>query len=83
MCPEDHIVRTTKRIRPMSRRGIHPILMGMDKLKAKSKPVEERQSELSGYESAQRKRFLRAESEEAKQEEAKARRSLLNLERQS
>ena len=87
LCQDDHVARTTKRIRPMSRRGIHPLLMGMDKpkpvLKAKSKPAEEKQSDLSGYESAQRKRFLRALSEEAKQEEAQARRSLLNLERQS
>ena len=57
--------------------------MGMDKLKSKSNPAEEKQSDLSGYESAQRKRFLRAEYEESKQEDAQARRSLLNLERQS
>ena len=53
------------------------------KPKPKPKPAEEKQSDLSGYESAQRKRFLRAEAEEAKQEDAQARRSLLNLERQS
>ena len=62
-------------------------MMGLDRprpvLKPKPKPVKEKQSDLSGYESAQRKRFLRAEAEEAKQEEAQARRSLLNLERQS
>ena len=72
----------------MSRRGIHPLLMGMDKpnkpvLKPQSKPAEEKHSDLSGYESAQRKRFLRSEAEEAKQEDAQARRSLLKLERQS
>ena len=71
----------------MSRRGIHPLLRGLDKpkpvLKPKPKPAKESQPDLSGYESAQRKRFLRAEAEEAKQEDAQARRSLLNLERQS
>ena len=69
----------------MSRRAIHALFMVLDKskpvLKLKPKPVKEKQSDLSGYESAQRKRFLRAEAEEAKQEEAQARRSLLNLER--
>ena len=70
----------------MSRRGIHPLLMGLDKpkpvLKPKPKPAKEKQLDLSGYESAQRKRFLRAEAEDAKQEDTQARRSLLNLERQ-
>ena len=45
----------------MSRRGIHPLLMGLDK--PKRKVIEKKQVELSGYESAQRKRFLRAEAE--------------------
>ena len=84
---EDHVATTTKQIKQMSRRGIHPLLMGLDKpkpvLKPKPKPAEEKQPDLSGYESAQRKRFLRAEAEEAKQEDAQARRRLLNLERQS
>ena len=52
-------------------------------LKPRPEPAEEKQSDLSGYESAQRKRFLRAEAEEAKREDAQARRSLLNLERQA
>ena len=46
----------------MSRRGIHPLLMGLDK--PERKPVEpSKQSDLSGNESAQRKRFIRSEQE--------------------
>ena len=52
----------------MSRRGIHPLLMGLDK--TKRKPIEKKQVELSGHESAQRKRFLRAEAEEPGQSQA-------------
>ena len=57
-----------KRTRPMSRRGIHPLLMGLDK--PKRKPIEKKEVELSGHESAQRKRFLRAEAEEPEQSQA-------------
>ena len=52
----------------MSRRGIHPLLMGLDKPKPKS--IKKKQVELSGYESAQRKRFLRAEADESEQSKA-------------
>ena len=52
----------------MSRRGIHPLLMGLEK--TKRKPIEKKQVELSGYESAQRKRFLRAEADETEQSKA-------------
>ena len=52
----------------MSRRGIHPLLMGMDK--PKRQPIEKKQSELSGHESAQRKRFLREEADDSEQSEA-------------
>ena len=45
----------------MSRRGIHPLLMGLDKPVRKT---EKKETELTGYESAQRKRFLRAEAED-------------------
>ena len=45
----------------MSRRGIHPLLMGLDR-PARDKDNNQK-PELSGNESAQRKRFLRAESE--------------------
>ena len=45
----------------MSRRGIHPLLMGLDR-PARDKDNDQK-SELSGNELAQRKRFLRAESE--------------------
>ena len=45
----------------MSRRGLHPLLMGLDKPVRKT---EKKETELTGYESAQRKRFLRAEAEE-------------------
>ena len=46
----------------MSRRGIHPLLMGRDRPQrvAPKNPVH-----TSGLESAQRKRYLRLEAEEA------------------
>jgi hypothetical protein len=51
----------------MSRRGIHPLLMGLDR---PSRKIEKKESELTGYESAQRKRFLRAEAEDDEVREA-------------
>ena len=57
-----------KRTKPMSRRGIHPLLMGLDR--PKRKPIEKKQVELSGHESAQRKRFLRAEADDSEQSQA-------------
>ena len=51
----------------MSRRGIHPLLMGLDK---PARKIERRETELTGYESAQRKRFLRAEAEDDEGREA-------------
>ena len=54
--------------------------MGLDK--QKPKPLSKKQTDLSGYESAQRKRFLRAEIEEEKLAAAAGRRHLLKLERQ-
>ena len=59
---------------------IHPLLMGLDK--PMPKPHSKKQTDLSGYESAQRKRFLRAEIEEEKLAAAAGRRHLLKLERQ-
>ena len=76
----DHYARTTYQSSSMSRRGIHPLLMGLDK--PKPKPHSKKQTDLSGYESAQRKRFLRAEIEEEKLAAAAGRRHLLKLERQ-
>ena len=53
----------------MSRRGIHPLLMGMDK--PERKPVEPSNSNyLSGNESAQRKRFIRSEAEDSGNQQA-------------
>ena len=52
----------------MSRRGIHPLLMGLDR--PKRKPIEKKEVELSGHESAQRKRFLRAEADDSEQSQA-------------
>ena len=75
-----HYARTTYQNSSMSRRGIHPLLMGLDK--QKPKPHSKKQTDLSGYESAQRKRFLRAEIEEEKLAAAVGRRHLLKLERQ-
>ena len=48
----------------MSRRGLHPLLMGLDK--HDNTPAEpSKPTELSGNESAQRKRFIRAEEDES------------------
>ena len=77
----DHYARTTYQKSSMSRRGIHPLLMGVDKPRRSAHIA--RQQDLSGYESAQRKRFLRAEIEEEKQAAAEGRRHLLRLERQA
>jgi len=53
----------------MSRRGIHPLLMGMDK--PERNPVEpSKASHLSGNESAQRKRFIRSEEEDSGTQQA-------------
>ena len=53
----------------MSRRGIHPLLMGLDKPEPKS-DESSKPSDLSGNESAQRKRFIRSEEEEAGNQQA-------------
>ena len=51
----------------MSRRGMHPLLMGVDK---PERNIEDKNdSGLSGYESAQHRRFLRAEAEESDSKE--------------
>lgn len=52
----------------MSRRGIHPLLMGLDSpqrepKKTKSGLFPRRVDETSGLESAQRKRYLRSQLE--------------------
>lgn len=49
----------------MSRRGIHPLLMGNHKPERKAD--ENKKSDLTGHESAQRKRYLRTEEEESRQ----------------
>ena len=56
----------------MSRRGIHPLLMGLDKpdRKDENKPLEKPHSQIAGLESPQHKRFLRAEAEEETQAKA-------------
>ena len=54
----------------MSRRGMHPLLMGLDKPKRPT--IEKKQVELTGYESAQRKRFLRSEAEAEVEESAQS-----------
>ena len=51
----------------MSRRGIYPLLMGLDK---PARKIEKKEIELTGYESAQRKRFLRTEAEDDEGREA-------------
>ena len=57
----DHYARTTYQDSSMSRRGIHPMLMGLDNPEYTS--YFARQQDTSGFESAQRNRFLRAEIE--------------------
>ena len=53
----------------MSRRGIHPLLMGLDK--PDRKPIEpSKPSDLSGNESAQRKRFIRSEQDDSGNQQA-------------
>ena len=56
----------------MSRRGMHPLLMGLDKpdRKVEDKPLERPDSQMTGLESPQHKRFLRAEAEEKTQAES-------------
>ena len=56
----------------MSRRGIHPLLMGLDKpdRKVEDKPLERPESQMAGLESPQHKRFLRAAAEEETQAKA-------------
>ena len=56
----------------MSRRGMHPLLMGLDKpdRKVEDKPLGKPDSQMAGLESPQHKRFLRAEAEEETQAEA-------------
>ena len=47
----------------MSRSGIHPLLMGLERT---AQPTKARQSfQLTGLESGQRKRYLRSEAEDA------------------
>ena len=50
----------------MSRRGIHPLLMGLDKpdRKAEDKPLERPSTQMAGLESPQHNRFLRAQAED-------------------
>ncbi len=53
----------------MSRRGLHPLLMGFDK--PDRKPIEPaKQNDLSGNESAQRKRFIRSEEQDSGNQKA-------------
>ena len=56
----------------MSRRGMHPLLMGLDKpdRKVEDRLLERPDSQIAGLESPQHKRFLRAEAKEETQAEA-------------
>ena len=52
----------------MSRRGIHPLLMGLDKPDRKAEDKPERPiTQMAGLESPQHNRFLRAEAEDKTQ----------------
>ena len=54
----------------MSRRGIHPLLRGLDRPQ-RIDPAKH-PSQTTGLESAQRKRYLRSQAEEAQQSNAVA-----------
>ena len=56
----------------MSRRGMHPLLFGLDKpeRKVENKALERLDTQMAGLESPQYKRFLRAEAEEETQAKA-------------
>ena len=56
----------------MSRRGMHPLLMGLDKpdRKVEDKPLGKPDSQMAGLESPQHKRFLRSAAEEETQAKA-------------
>ena len=56
----------------MSRRGMHPLLMGLDKpdRKDENKPLQRSNTQMAGLESPQHRRFLRAEAEEETQAKA-------------
>ena len=53
----------------MSSRGMHPLLMGLDKPdhKPEDKPLERSSTQMADLESPQHKRFLRAEVEDKTQ----------------
>jgi hypothetical protein len=53
----------------MSRRGMHPLLMGLDRpdRKVENKALGKHATQMAGLESPQYKRFLRAEAEEETQ----------------
>ena len=51
----------------MSRRGIHPLLMGLERPECKT---QTKKSKMTSYESAQRKSFLRTEAEDEEAREA-------------
>ena len=67
--PKDHNARSAQEVSTMSRRGMHPLLMGLDKpdRKAEDKPLERPSTQMTGLESPQHKRFLRAEAEDKTQ----------------
>ena len=50
----------------MSRRGIHPLLMGLDRQdrKVENKALGKHATQMAGLELPQHKRFLRAEAED-------------------
>ena len=56
----------------MSRRGIHPLLMGLAKpdRQVEDKPLKRPDTLMAGLESHQHKRFLRAEAEQETQADA-------------
>ena len=56
----------------MSRRDMHPLLLGLDKpdRKAEDKPLERPSTQMADLESPQHNRFLRAEAEEKTQAKA-------------
>ena len=67
--PKDQDARSAQEVSTMSRRGIHPLLMGLDKpdRMEEDKPLERPSTQMAGLESPQHNRFLRAEAEDKTQ----------------
>jgi hypothetical protein len=64
--PRDHNARSDWEVSAMARRDMHPLLMWWEeeRRKVENKALERLDAQITGLESPQHKRFLRAEAEE-------------------